>query len=106
MSFLKGSLRYLQTETLVWLSLPARSTASPVVADDTHHSSSSKSDGEQSDTRTEHSDEDAVEKTVKRAASVKAVKKPATAKTEVHTCLNTHTHTHTHTENPHTYAWC
>ncbi|XP_031443165.1 receptor expression-enhancing protein 2 isoform X2 [Clupea harengus] len=59
-----------------------RSTASPVVADDTHHSSSSKSDGEQSDTRTEHSDEDAVEKTVKRAASVKAVKKPATAKTE------------------------
>ncbi|XP_063046893.1 receptor expression-enhancing protein 2 [Engraulis encrasicolus] len=54
-----------------------------VVAEDVHHSSSSRSDGDQSDTRTEHSDEDAGEKpTVKRSASVKAVKKPAAAKTD------------------------
>lgn len=50
----------------------------PVVAD----SESQLSSGDQSDSRTEHSDEDAAEKVTKRTASVRAAKKPVTAKTE------------------------
>lgn len=49
---------------------------------DTESQHSSRSD-EQSDSRTEHSDEDAAEKAPKRTASVRAAKKPAAAKTEV-----------------------
>ncbi|KAL4631314.1 receptor expression-enhancing protein 2 [Arapaima gigas] len=57
----------------------ARSTPT-AVADESHYSS--KSDGDQSDGRTEQSDEDGVDKAPKRTASVKTAKKPAAAKTE------------------------
>ncbi|KAJ8408876.1 hypothetical protein AAFF_G00246940 [Aldrovandia affinis] len=53
--------------------------ATPAAADESRPSS--KTDGDQSDARTEQSDEDAVEKVPKRTASIKA-KKPATAKAE------------------------
>ncbi|XP_066505682.1 receptor expression-enhancing protein 2 [Hoplias malabaricus] len=43
---------------------------------------SSRTDGDQSDSRTEHSDEDTADKAPKRAASTRAAKKPAAAKTE------------------------
>ncbi|XP_071375946.1 receptor expression-enhancing protein 2 isoform X2 [Centroberyx affinis] len=46
---------------------------------------SSQHSSDLSDTRTEHSDEDAGEKAPKRSASVKATKKPAAAKTETQT---------------------
>ncbi|XP_030636420.1 receptor expression-enhancing protein 2 isoform X2 [Chanos chanos] len=47
---------------------------------DSQHSP--RTDGDQSDGKTEHSDEDFGEKVLKRTSSVKAVKKPASAKTE------------------------
>ncbi len=56
--------------------------ATPIPAD-TESQHSSRSD-DQSDTRTEHSDEDAADKAPKRTQSVRAAKKPAAAKTEVH----------------------
>uniref|UniRef100_A0A3Q0SIW5 Receptor expression-enhancing protein n=1 Tax=Amphilophus citrinellus TaxID=61819 RepID=A0A3Q0SIW5_AMPCI len=65
----------------------ARSVAAASLIDD----ASSQHSSDQSDTRTEHSDEDVGDKSHKRSASVKATKKPAAAKTEV-----VHTHTHTH----------
>ncbi|GAA6088598.1 receptor expression-enhancing protein 2, partial [Tachysurus ichikawai] len=49
---------------------------------------STRSDVDQSDSRMEHSDEDAADKVPKRTASMRAAKKPATAKTEV--SVNTH----------------
>ncbi|KAM9377176.1 receptor expression-enhancing protein 2 [Pholidichthys leucotaenia] len=55
-----------------------RSMASASLADDT----SSQHSSDLSDTRTEHSDEDAGDKVPKRSANVKATKKPAAAKTE------------------------
>ncbi|CAB1413640.1 unnamed protein product [Pleuronectes platessa] len=55
-----------------------RSLATASLADDT----SSQHSSDQSDTRTEHSDEDAGEKAPKRVTSVKSTKKPAAAKTE------------------------
>ncbi|XP_036404670.1 receptor expression-enhancing protein 2 [Megalops cyprinoides] len=60
----------------------ARTTSTFPASDESHPSS--RSDGDQSDARTEHSDEDATEKVPKRTASVKA-KKPAAAKTETQT---------------------
>ncbi|XP_071375945.1 receptor expression-enhancing protein 2 isoform X1 [Centroberyx affinis] len=60
-----------QTRSLAAMSLP----------DD----ASSQHSSDLSDTRTEHSDEDAGEKAPKRSASVKATKKPAAAKTETQT---------------------
>ncbi|KAG7244949.1 hypothetical protein INR49_024346 [Caranx melampygus] len=54
-----------------------RSLAAASLADET----SSQHSSDQSDARTEHSDED-VDKAPKRGASVKATKKPAAAKTE------------------------
>lgn len=64
------------------------------LADDT----SSQHGSDQSDTRTEHSDDDIAEKAPKRSTSVKATKKPAAAKTEV----DAHTQTQTHeTRFPH-----
>ncbi|KAJ8405527.1 hypothetical protein AAFF_G00320000 [Aldrovandia affinis] len=60
----------------------ARVMAAPTTPDESHHSP--KSDVDQSDARTEQSDEDAAEKVPKRTASVKA-KKPAAAKTETQT---------------------
>lgn len=59
----------------------ARSLAATSLADET----SSQHSSDQSDTRTEHSDEDVGEKAPKRSTSVKATKKPAAAKTEVNT---------------------
>ncbi|KAM3866892.1 receptor expression-enhancing protein 2 isoform 2-T2 [Diretmus argenteus] len=58
-----------------------RSLSTTPIPDDliSQHSS------DQSDTRTEHSDEDAGEKAPKRSASVKATKKPAAAKAETQT---------------------
>ncbi|KAM6952785.1 receptor expression-enhancing protein 2 [Lycodopsis pacificus] len=47
--------------------------------------SSSQHGSDQSDTRTEHSDEDAGDKAPKRSTTVKATKKPAAAKTETQT---------------------
>ncbi|XP_056146351.1 receptor expression-enhancing protein 2 [Lampris incognitus] len=59
-----------------------RSLSSMTLPDDT----SSQHSSDQSDARTEHSDEDVGEKAPKRTASVKAAKKPATAtKTETQT---------------------
>ncbi|XP_070818863.1 receptor expression-enhancing protein 2 [Chaetodon trifascialis] len=55
-----------------------RSVAAMSLADD----ASSQHSSDQSDTRTEHSDEDVGEKAPKRSTSVKATKKPAAAKTE------------------------
>ncbi|XP_019965096.2 receptor expression-enhancing protein 2 isoform X1 [Paralichthys olivaceus] len=55
-----------------------RSLAATALADDTLSQHSS----DQSDTRTEHSDEDVGDKALKRGTSVKATKKPAAAKTE------------------------
>ncbi|KAL6117753.1 reep2 [Pungitius sinensis] len=59
----------------------ARQTRSMSVVDDT----SSQHGSDQSDTRTDHSDEDAGDKAPKRSASVRATKKPAAAKTETQT---------------------
>ncbi|KAM4621305.1 receptor expression-enhancing protein 2 isoform 2-T2 [Polymixia lowei] len=56
----------------------ARSLSATPLPDD----ASSQHSSDQSDARTEHSDEDVVEKAPKRSASVKATKKPAAAKTE------------------------
>lgn len=79
---------------VVWiirfLSTPAARSTS--VVDTSHVDTSSQHGSDQSDTRTEHSDEDAVDKAPKRSASVRATKKPAAAKTEVGP-MNTHTHT-------------
>ncbi|XP_018611794.1 receptor expression-enhancing protein 2 isoform X2 [Scleropages formosus] len=58
----------------------ARTTPTAAASDEFHHSS--KSDGDQSDARTEQSDEDGMDKAPKRTASVKTAKKPAAAKTE------------------------
>lgn len=58
--------------------------ATPIQAD-TESLPSSRTDGDQSDARTEHSDEDAADKAPKRTASVRATKKPAAAKTETTT---------------------
>ncbi|XP_076595277.1 receptor expression-enhancing protein 2 [Chaetodon auriga] len=55
-----------------------RSVAAMSLADD----ASSQHSSDQSDTRTEHSDEDVGEKAPKRSTGVKATKKPAAAKTE------------------------
>lgn len=46
---------------------------------------SSQHSSDQSDTRTEHSDEDVAEKTPKRSSTAKTTKKPATVKTEPQT---------------------
>ncbi|XP_052006145.1 receptor expression-enhancing protein 2-like [Xyrauchen texanus] len=54
--------------------------AMPIPADNESLHSSRSDD--QSDSRTEHSDEDAADKVPKRTASVKAAKKPSVAKTE------------------------
>ncbi|XP_043113334.1 receptor expression-enhancing protein 2 isoform X2 [Puntigrus tetrazona] len=54
--------------------------ATPIPAD-TESQHSSRSD-DQSDSRTEHSDEDTADKAPKRIPSVRAAKKPAVAKTE------------------------
>lgn len=56
--------------------------ATPIPAD-TESQLSSRSD-DQSDSRTEHSDEDVADKAPKRTPSVRATKKPAAAKTEVY----------------------
>lgn len=63
----------------------ARLLVATSLADD----ASSQHSSDQSDTRTEHSDEDVAEKTPKRSSTTKTTKKPATVKTEV----DTHTHT-------------
>nr|XP_040030477.1 receptor expression-enhancing protein 2 [Gasterosteus aculeatus aculeatus] len=62
-----------------------RQTRSTSVVDTSHVDTSSQHGSDQSDTRTEHSDEDAVDKAPKRSASVRATKKPAAAKTETQT---------------------
>uniref|UniRef100_A0A4W4G3L0 Receptor expression-enhancing protein n=1 Tax=Electrophorus electricus TaxID=8005 RepID=A0A4W4G3L0_ELEEL len=69
--------------TLPRTKTPARTVrATPIIAD-TESQLSSRSDGDQSDSRTEHSDEDATaDKVAKRTASVRAAKKPAATKTE------------------------
>lgn len=58
-----------------------RQTRSLAHADD----ASSQHSSDQSDTRTEHSDEDVGEKAPKRSTSVKTTKKPAATKTETQT---------------------
>lgn len=58
-----------------------RSLASTSLADD----ASSQHSSDQSDTRTEHSDEDVGDKAPKRGTGVKAAKKPAAAKAETQT---------------------
>lgn len=64
-----------------WHNPAARLLAATSLADD----ASSQHSSDQSDTRTEHSDEDVAEKTSKRGSTAKTTKKPATVKTEVHT---------------------
>uniref|UniRef100_H2RQ22 Receptor expression-enhancing protein n=1 Tax=Takifugu rubripes TaxID=31033 RepID=H2RQ22_TAKRU len=58
-----------------------RSLAANSLADD----ASSQHGSDQSDTRTEHSDEDVVEKAAKRGSTAKTTKKTATVKTETQT---------------------
>lgn len=58
---------------------------------------SSRSDGDQTDNRMEHSDEDIADKVPKRTASMRAAKKPTTAKTEVPVNERTRTKTDRHT---------
>ncbi|XP_034454167.1 receptor expression-enhancing protein 2 [Hippoglossus hippoglossus] len=70
--------RAKSTATRQTRSLAATSLAATSLADDT----SSQHSSDQSDTRTEHSDEDAGDKPPKRGTSVKATKKPPAAKTE------------------------
>lgn len=68
---------FLLTESL---SNPAaRSLAAASLPDD----ASSQHSSDQSDTRTEHSDEDAADRAPKRSTTAKATKKPAAPKTEV-----------------------
>ncbi|XP_041654005.1 receptor expression-enhancing protein 2 [Cheilinus undulatus] len=62
-------------------STTARQTRSLAHSDDV----SSQHSSDQSDTRTEHSDDDMGDKAPKRSTSVKATKKPAAAKTETQT---------------------
>lgn len=62
-------------------STTARQTRSLAHSDD----ASSQHSSDQSDTRTEHSDDDVGDKAPKRSTSVKATKKPAAAKTETQT---------------------
>lgn len=64
-----------------WHNPAARLLAATSLADD----ASSQHSSDQSDTRTEHSDEDVAEKTSKRGSTAKTTKKLATVKTEVHT---------------------
>ncbi|KAM4555482.1 receptor expression-enhancing protein 2 isoform 2-T2 [Odontesthes bonariensis] len=58
-----------------------RSSAAAALSDDT----SSQHGSDQSDTRTEHSDDDVGDKAVKRSASTKTTKKPVAVKTETQT---------------------
>ncbi|KAE8286034.1 Receptor expression-enhancing protein 2 [Larimichthys crocea] len=58
-----------------------RSFTNTSLADD----AASQHSSDQSDTRTEHSDEDVAEKAPKRVSAVKTTKKPAAAKTETQT---------------------
>lgn len=58
-----------------------RSVAAASLCDD----ASSQHSSDQSDTRTEHSDDDVGERAAKRSASTKATKKPAAVKTETQT---------------------
>ncbi|KAM8733105.1 receptor expression-enhancing protein 2 isoform X1 [Acanthopagrus latus] len=58
-----------------------RSLVATSLADD----ASSQHSSDQSDTRTEHSDDDVGEKAPKRASTIRAAKKPAAAKTETQT---------------------
>lgn len=64
----------------VFMLRSARPTSIPT---DSESQLSSRSDGEQADSRTEHSDEDIADKVPKRTASMRAAKKPTAAKTEV-----------------------
>ncbi|KAL6479890.1 hypothetical protein MHYP_G00109230 [Metynnis hypsauchen] len=59
-----------------------RSVRAPPLHPEGESLPSSRSDADQSDSKTEHSDEDAADKVPKRTASVRAAKKPVTAKTE------------------------
>ncbi|XP_076878543.1 receptor expression-enhancing protein 2 [Brachyhypopomus gauderio] len=69
--------------TLPRTKTPVRSArATPILAD-AEPQLSSRPDGDQSDSRTEHSDEDVTgDKVTKRTASVRAAKKPAATKAE------------------------
>ncbi|XP_016311594.1 receptor expression-enhancing protein 2-like isoform X2 [Sinocyclocheilus anshuiensis] len=58
-----------------------RTVHAAAIPADTESQHSSRSE-DQSESRTDHSDEDAADKAPKRTASVKAAKKPVTAKTE------------------------
>lgn len=60
----------------------ARSVAAAALVDD----ASSQHSSDQSDTRTEHSDDDLGDKAPKRSTGTKTAKKPAAVKTEVNIC--------------------
>ncbi|XP_062856273.1 receptor expression-enhancing protein 2 isoform X2 [Trichomycterus rosablanca] len=60
-----------------------RTARAPPITADSESQLSSRPDADQSDSRTEQSEEDAADKMIKRAPSVRAAKKPAAAKTEV-----------------------
>ncbi|XP_075959991.1 receptor expression-enhancing protein 2 isoform X2 [Anarhichas minor] len=69
-----------------FLSNPAaRSSAAVAVATSLVDDALSQHGSDQSDTRTEHSDEDTGDKAPKRSTTVKATKKPAATKTETQT---------------------
>ncbi|KAF5904961.1 receptor expression-enhancing protein 2 isoform X1, partial [Clarias magur] len=72
-----------ETHTAATLPRAKTRTARPAsIPTDSESQLSSRSDGEQADSRTEHSDEDIADKVPKRTASMRAAKKPTTAKTE------------------------
>uniref|UniRef100_A0A7N6AYN8 Receptor expression-enhancing protein n=1 Tax=Anabas testudineus TaxID=64144 RepID=A0A7N6AYN8_ANATE len=79
-SFSMQDLTLINTRASTLPRAKTRSLAATSIADD---ASSQHSD--QSDTRTEHSDEDVGDKAPKRATTVKATKKPATAATQTKT---------------------
>ncbi|XP_040928550.1 receptor expression-enhancing protein 2 isoform X2 [Betta splendens] len=70
-----GASTLPRAKSTVTRQTPTRSLAAVAVADDT----ASQHSLDQSDTRTEHSDEDMGEKAPKRGTAVKATKKPAAA---------------------------
>ncbi|KAK2839008.1 hypothetical protein Q7C36_013822 [Tachysurus vachellii] len=72
-----------ETHTAATLPRAKTRTVRPTsISTDSEPQISTRSDVDQSDSRMEHSDEDVADKVPKRTASMRAAKKPATAKTE------------------------
>ncbi|XP_026796350.3 receptor expression-enhancing protein 2 isoform X1 [Pangasianodon hypophthalmus] len=85
LTLIQNEEELLDDETHTAATLPrakTRTVRATSIPTDSESQLSSRSDGDQSDSRMEHSDEDAADKVPKRTASMRAAKKPTTAKTE------------------------